>query len=127
VKAFADLYAALDETTKTNEKVEALVRYFSRAEAGDAAWAVYFLVGRKPRQVVPSARLWAWACEAAGIPDWLFGECYDAVGDVAETVALLLPAPEQSSDRPLRHWVEDRLLPLRGAEETEQKAALLQA
>jgi DNA ligase-1 len=127
VKAFADLYAALDETTKTNEKVEALVRYFAQAAAADAAWAVFFLVGRKPRQVVPSARLWAWACQAAGIPDWLFTECYDAVGDIAETVALLLPAPQQSSDLPLHHWVEDRLLPLRGMAEADQKSALLQA
>ena len=92
MKAFADLYTALDETTKTTEKVGALGDYFGRASPADAAWAVYFLIGRKPRQVVPTPKLRAWAAEEAGIPDWLFQESYDAVGDIAETIALLLPA-----------------------------------
>src|SRR5690606_35182360 len=81
MKAFAELYASLDETTKTNEKLEALVRYFSSAPPADAAWAVYFLSGRKPRQVVPTRRLCEWAAELAQVPEWLFNECYDAVGD----------------------------------------------
>jgi DNA ligase-1 len=127
MKAFADLYAALDETTKTSVKVAALTRYFTAAPAADAAWAVYFLVGRKPRQVVPSRKLCAWAAEAGGVPGWLFDECQHAVGDMAETIALILPAPDRFSDVPLAHWVEERLLPLRGAPEDEQKAALVQA
>jgi DNA ligase-1 len=127
VKAFADLYTALDETTKTTEKVRALVRYFERASPGDAAWAVYFLIGRKPRQVVPTASLRAWAAAEAGIPDWLFEESYHAVGDLAETIALLLPAPSATTDRPLADWVERRLLPLRDAAEADRRAAMLQA
>jgi DNA ligase-1 len=127
VKAFADLYAALDETNKTSERIAALVRYFAGAPPADAAWAVYFLVGRKPRQVVPSARLRAWAAEAGALPEWLFDECYHAVGDIAETIALVLPEPKRSSDRSLKHWVEERLLPLRNASEAEQKQMLLQA
>jgi DNA ligase-1 len=127
MKAFADLYSALDETTKTTRKVQALVDYFGRVSAADAAWAVYFLIGRKPRQVVPMPRLRAWAIEAAGIPDWLFQESYDAVGDIAETIALLLPAPRESTDLPLRHWVEDRLLPLRARPEDVQRQAILEA
>jgi DNA ligase-1 len=127
MKAFADLYAELDETNRTGEKVAALTRYFAAAPAADAAWAVYFLVGRKPRQVVPSRKLCTWAAEAGGIPEWLFEESYHAVGDVAETIALVLPAPGRSSDRPLRYWVEERLLPLRGAPEAEQKEAALRA
>jgi len=126
VKDFAELYVAIDETTRTNEKVEALARYFARASPSDAAWAVYFLIGRKPKQAVPSKKLRAWAAEAAGVPDWLFDESYDAVGDVAETVALLLPTPETSSDLPLNLWVE-RLLTLRESDETAQKAAMLGA
>ena len=113
MRAFADLYAALDETTKTSEKVAALVRYFKAAPAADAAWAVYFLIGRKPKQVVPTRKLVQWAIEVAGLPEWLFDESYDAVGDLAETIALVLPPAERSSDLPLRHWVEDVLLPLR--------------
>jgi DNA ligase-1 len=123
MKAFADLYASLDETTKTNEKVEALRHYFSTARPADAAWAVYFLIGRKPRQVVPTKLLKLWAMEEAGVPEWLFGECYDAVGDLAETIALLLPPPGRSSDRPLAEWVE-RILALRGAGEEEQGQAV---
>ncbi len=126
MKDFAELYLAIDETTRTNEKVEALARYFARASPSDAAWAVYFLIGRKPKQAVPSKKLRAWAAEAASVPDWLFDESYDAVGDVAETVALLLPTPETSSDLPLNLWVE-RLLTLRESDETAQKAAMLGA
>lgn len=126
MRAFADLYAALDETTKTSEKVDALVRYFRRASPADAAWAVYFLTGRKPRQVVPVKRQRAWAAEQAGIDEWLFQESYDAVGDLAETIALVLPEPARSSDEPLTVWVE-RLLALRDADETAQRAALLDA
>lgn len=127
MKAFADLYAALDETNKTSEKVAALVRYFAAADPADAAWAVYFLTGRKPKQVVPSRRMREWAVEAASVPQWLFEESYHAVGDIAETIALLLPDSGQSTDRPLREWVEQRLLPLRKADEAAQKAALLAA
>jgi len=127
VKAFANLYTELDETTKTTEKVAALVRYFAAAPSADAAWAVYFLTGRKPRQVVPTARLRTWVAAAAGIPDWLLAESYDAVGDTAETIALVLPPPQKSTSAPLTVWVEECLLPLRSAEEGEQKRLLLEA
>ena len=72
MKAFADLYAALDETTRTTDKVAAMARYFAAAPPADAAWAVYFLSGRKPRQAVPSKRLRLWARELAAVPEWLF-------------------------------------------------------
>ena len=124
MKAFTNLYTALDETTKTTEKVDALTRYFSTVPSADAAWAVYFLIGRKPKQVVPSGKMRTWAAALAGVPDWLFQESYDAVGDVAETIALLLPEPEHSSEVPLHVWVEDRLLPLRKAGEDAQREAL---
>ncbi len=127
MKAFTDLYTALDETTKTNEKVDALTRYFSTTPARDAAWALYFLSGRKPRQVVGTRKLHLWALEVTGIPEWLFSESYDAVGDIAETIALLLPASGASSDLPLHYWVEQRLLPLRDASEEQQHDAILSA
>lgn len=125
MKAFADLYTALDETTKTTAKVEALVAYFAQANPRDAAWAVSFLIGRKPRQAVPAKKMRAWAAAEAGIPDWLLGECYDAVGDAAETIALLLPPPDRSSNRPLADWVESVLLPLRNHDEETQRQILL--
>jgi DNA ligase-1 len=125
MRAFADLYAALDETTKTNEKVEALVEYLSQAQPADAAWAVYFLTGRKPKRLVGSRKLWSWAVAAAGIPEWLFAECYEAVGDIAETIALLLPFAEQPSLLPLSHWIEHELLPLREKEDWEQRRSIV--
>ena len=76
-----------------------LKRYFAAAAPRDAAWAVYFLAGGKPRQVVPSGVLWAIACRRAGIDDWLFDACYQAVGDFAETVAHVLPPP-RARERP---------------------------
>ena len=127
MKAFADLYAALDETTRTTDKVAAMARYFAAAPPADAAWAVYFLSGRKPRQAVPSKRLRLWARELAGLPEWLFDESYDHVGDVAETIALVLPPPAASSDRPLADWVENHLLPLRTLPEDRQRADVLAA
>ena len=111
MKTFSNLYTLLDETTKTSVKVRALRDYFAHAPAEDAAWAVYFLIGRRPRQVVPSGKLRAWAAEEAGVPGWLFQESYDAVGDLAETIALLLPPPKQLSDLPLSYWIEQRCFP----------------
>ena len=122
VKRFARLFAELDASTATLAKVDALKRYFAAAAPRDAAWAVYFLAGGKPRQVVPSGVLWAIACRRAGIDDWLFDACYQAVGDFAETVAHVLPPPAHESDLGLAEWVEERLLPLRGLAPDEQAA-----
>jgi DNA ligase-1 len=116
MKRFARLYAELDASTATTAKVEALRRYFAEAAPADAAWAVYFLAGGKPRQVVPTSALRALACERAGIADWLFEECYQAVGDLAETIAHVLPVAPRESDVGLATWIEERLLPLRGAD-----------
>lgn len=127
MKNFALLYQALDETTKTNEKVAAMRAYFEKVEAADAAWAVYFLTGRKPKQLVQMPKLVRFALTVAEIPEWLFAESYDAVGDMAETIALLLPEAKESTDIPLHVWIEQRLLPLRGASDEEQFERVSQA
>jgi DNA ligase-1 len=114
MKAFADLYAALDGTTSTKARLAALIDYLRVAPPEDAAWAVYFLAGGKPRQIVPVSLLRELARQAAGLPDWLFEESYQAVGDLAETIALLLPEPMDADHAGLAEWVEQRLLPLRG-------------
>jgi DNA ligase-1 len=124
MRRFAALFDALDASTATGDKVAALVQYFGGAPAQDAAWAVYFLAGGKPRQVVPTAVLRSTACAAAGIDDWLFDACYQAVGDLAETIAHVLPPPARRSDDGLAHWVEQRLLPLRGLAPEEQALRL---
>jgi DNA ligase-1 len=119
MRRFSRLFSELDATTSTNEKVEALTRYFDEAPPRDAAWAVYFLAGGKPRQVVKTAPLVGLACQLAQIDYWLFDECYQSVGDLAETIALVLPPCDEPSDVGLAEWVEDRLLPLRGLPDEE--------
>jgi len=127
VKLFTELYTALDETTKTNEKVAALARYFREAPPEDAAWAVNFLIGRRPKRLLESRKLAQWATEEAEIPDWLFSECYHAAGDFAEIIALLLPPAADSTPLPLHYWVEERLLPLRDADDATRRAWLVAA
>jgi len=124
MKAFAALYAALDASTATLDKVAALRGYFEAADPADAAWAVYFLAGGKPRQTVPTALLRATACRESGLSEWLFEESYQAVGDLAETIAHVLPPPERDGALGLAAWMEQRLLPLRGQEQQAQAAAL---
>ncbi len=128
MKRFAELYTALDATTKTNAKVAAMEAYFREAPASDAAWATYFLRGGKLRAPFPSRLMRQWAAESAGIPAWLFEECYESVGDLAETAALLAPdAGTESSEIALTEWIEQRLAPLRGMPETEQREMILRS
>ncbi len=114
MKAFAELYANLDATTSSNAKLAALQAYFLQAPPADAAWAVYFLSGGRPRQLVPTRLLRDMATEAAGIEPWLFEESYQSVGDLAETISLLLPESTYTSEDGLAVWLEEKLLPLRG-------------
>ena len=121
MRRFARLFGEIDETTRTSEKTAAMARYFREADAADAAWAVHFLSGGRPKRLIPARRLAAWAMEEADVPEWLFEESYHAVGDLAEAISLLLPAATAGSDRPLRHWIEERLLALAGIPEEAQQ------
>jgi DNA ligase-1 len=124
MKDFADLYQALDETNKTNEKISALVRYFQAAPPADAAWALYFLSGRRLKGLLSGPKLRAWAIDATGLPEWLFNESYDAVGDSGETIALLLPDSGAASNRALADWVKTVIVPLKKQDESAQRAAI---
>jgi DNA ligase-1 len=127
MRLFTELYVELDQTNKTNEKIEAMRFYFERAEPADAAWAFYFLSGRKPRQIVPSKFLREWSIELSGIPEWLYLESRDTVGDGAETSALLLPNNSSVDETPLHILVEQQLLPLRGSDPETQREAVTDA
>jgi DNA ligase-1 len=126
MKAFARLFADLEETTATNEKVAALVAYLRSAPPEDAAWAVHFLSGRRPKRLVGSRKLAAWASQEAGLPEWLFEESYQSVGDLAETITLILPDTGTSSELPLSEWVS-RLLGLRGKEDDVQREVMVRS
>lgn len=116
MKRFAALFDELDATTATHDKVAALCRYLAEVDDADAAWAVYFLAGGKPRQLIRTAQLRAQAIADSGLPEWLFEASYQAVGDLAETIALVLPVPQQAEGMQTRlsEWMQARLLPLRG-------------
>ena len=127
MRRFAQLYAEIDATTRTTEKVAAMVRYFSASDPADAAWAIYFLSGGRPKRLIPVRRLATWAMEESSIPDWLFEDSYEAVGDLAETIALLLPEGSGSTDFPLHRWVEERVLPLASLDEAAQREVIIGA
>jgi DNA ligase-1 len=122
MQRFTALYTALDETNRTNDKIAALVEYFAAAPAADAAWALYFLTGRRLGRVISSTILRAWVAEESGLPLWLVEESYDAVGDLAETLALLLPTTTNEVDLPLHELVQERIKPLAKLDTASQLA-----
>ena len=126
MKRFAALFAELDASTATSAKLAALQRYLAEVDDADAAWAVYFLSGGKPRQLIKTARLRALATEVAGLSDWLFEACYQTVGDLAETIALVLPDTGDTTgmEISLSRWMHERLLPLRGQDDDTVARAL---
>src|SRR5689334_11466025 len=96
MQLFSQLFTELDSTTRTLDKVEALERYFHAANPRDAAWALFFLTGNKIKRAINTRLLGQWVQETTGLPDWLLAECYDSVGDFAETMALLLPSDAET-------------------------------
>ncbi|MFO0913670.1 MAG: ATP-dependent DNA ligase [Pirellulales bacterium] len=127
MKRFCQLVRDLEETSRTSVKLTLMRDYFATETPADAAWAVYFLSGRRLKRLIPQQRWRAWAAERAAVPAWLFQECYDVVGDLAETVALLLPPPQSPGDRSLSRWIDEVLLPMRTADEAEQKQTIFRA
>jgi DNA ligase-1 len=129
MRLLAALFERLDRSTATGEKRSALVDYFRAAPPRDAVWALHLLAGGKLARIVSSAELHAWIASESGTPEWLVAECHAHVGDLAETVTLLLddPPPGQRQEAPLHHWVERVLLPLRGADPATRQATLAAA
>jgi DNA ligase 1 len=128
VRAFAELYDEIDTTTSTNLKVAAMSRYFRTAPPADAAWAAYILSGRRLKRFIGPSLLYRWLVEASGLPEWLVDEAYSSVGDMAETIALLMETDESAklaTDVPLAEWIDERLLPLREEDETQQREAIV--
>lgn len=104
---FANLVTALNSSTKTNDKLAALVNYFARATDKDKVWVIAIFSGRRPRRAINTTQLSTWCTELADVPHWLFAESYLTVGDLAETIALLLPdATAGRQDNTLSHYIE---------------------
>lgn len=123
MKNFTRLFHQLDRTTKTNTKVAAITEYFSTVNAADGAWAVHLLSGNKLPTIFPRKLIREWTAEYSGVPAWLLEECHHAVGDLAETLTLIVaPSETQKAELGLDEVIRDRLLPLRGIVEELQKA-----
>jgi DNA ligase-1 len=124
VKAFTDLYWRLDATNSTNEKVAALRDYFSAAPPGDAACGLGVLSGERQLRSVSTSQLREWAADVTGLPGWLVEECYAHVGDLAETLALVLPDPDPPSDAAepdLAEMMRTTIHDLRGVDDTRKR------
>lgn len=126
MRAFHQLFTELDRTTRTADKVAALEKYFRAAPPADAAWALWFLSGQRLKRAVKTIHLRQWAAEAAGLPIWMLEECYEHVGDLGETLALLLPDNPGATPLSLAQLAEQRLRPLVGASEARQRELLRQ-
>jgi len=125
MRRFGELYHAIDSTQSTNAKVAAMVKYFKETPPSDAAWAVFFLSGRRLLRLIPAAVLREALRQSTGHAEWLIEESYAVVGDLAETIALLLPSGEgETEDVSLETWVTERLMPLREMDPESQKAKL---
>ncbi|HEY7090956.1 MAG TPA: ATP-dependent DNA ligase [Tepidisphaeraceae bacterium] len=125
MKQLTELYLALDRTTRTNEKVEALRDYFRTAPPHDAAWAAYLLSGRRLGRAVSFTQLRNYAAEVSGHPEWLVEECYHLVGDLSETLSLLVPDTPDSDPPSLHVLIEQYLRPMTTLPRQQQRDAVV--
>lgn len=126
MQQFAALFTELDQTTRINEKIDALARYFREAPEQDKLWTIALLSHRRPKRTVTTTLLREWAAEAAGVPLWLFEESYHIVGDLAETIALVLPPPGASNPQPLAYWI-NYIRQLGEVDEAQRRELVLRA
>ncbi|HMC99527.1 MAG TPA: ATP-dependent DNA ligase [Ferruginibacter sp.] len=129
MKQFATLIDKLNTTTKTNEKLSALEDYFATANDKDKVWVIALFTGRRPKRTISSTLLRQWCAEFCKIPLWLLDECYHTVGDLSETIALLIDAyhqPDQpAADKQLHYYIE-RFQQLERSTEEDRKQFMLQ-
>lgn len=123
---FAVLFQSLDGTTSSTARTLALAAYLREAPEPDRLWTIALLTGRRPRRVITAGKLAEWAAEAAGIPDWLFAESYSVAGDLAETIAAILPPAETTTNRSLSDWIAT-LRALSAQDEPARRAGILAA
>jgi len=126
MKRFSELFSDLDQTNKTNEKVALLKKYFAGAPEEDKIWALALFSGRRPPRLIKTAQIQQWAIEAAGIPEWLFRESYNSVGDLGETISLILPSSSGTNHVSLSGWFES-FRQMMDANENEKKCFILEA
>src|SRR5882724_1437476 len=109
-RLFADLVITLGTSTKTNDKLDALSNYFSNADDKDKVWVIAIFSGRRPRRAVSRTLLQDWCIELTGLPRWIFEESYHTVGDLAETISLLLPEKNVSGQSFTLHYFLEQFI-----------------
>src|SRR5687767_3760255 len=127
MKQFSELVGILGVSTKTNDKLDALSDYFSTADDKDKVWVIAIFSGRRPKRIVNSTQLFTWCNEMLNLPGWLMAECYHVVGDLGETIALLLPERTNfHASYPLHHYLET-FLKIEKEEESVRKQFIIDA
>ncbi|WP_316822708.1 ATP-dependent DNA ligase [Pedobacter gandavensis] len=126
MKRFTALLLQLESSNKTNDKLAALVDYFHEADDQDKPYVIAMFTGKKTKRPVSTALLKEWAIEKSGIPTWLFTESYHNVGDLSETIALILPPPTALVDLKLNEWIK-ALTALNGKDERAKKEFITQS
>ncbi|MBK9732539.1 MAG: ATP-dependent DNA ligase [Chitinophagaceae bacterium] len=126
MQLFSQLFADLDQTNSTNDKIQLLTKYFDVVSDADKLWTIALFTGRRPKREINSAKLRQWAAEGSGLPDWLLEESYSQVGDFSETVSLIVPQKRILSDVPLSEWMNGFLL-LKKATEEQKKIFITEA
>jgi DNA ligase 1 len=121
MKTFASLIVKLGTSTKTNDKLKVLSDFFATAHDADKVWVIALFSGRRPKRIVSSGFLQKWCIEVANLPAWLFEECYHTVGDLAETIALLLPLPQQQAGDTHLYSIIEKLTAIEKQEEAVKK------
>jgi DNA ligase-1 len=124
MKQFAQLIETIDHSNKTNVKVDALADYFKAASDSDKVWTIAILSHRRPPRPVNSTLIRHWASEYAKIPLWLFEESYHIVGDLAETIALVLPDQKEENEQTLSEIIQD-IIDLKSYDEADKKQYML--
>ncbi|MCW1962132.1 ATP-dependent DNA ligase [Chryseobacterium viscerum] len=124
MRHFADLINALETTNKTNAKIDAIIDYLERAPDEDKVWFIALFTGKRPKRNVNTNYMKEWALEITKLPYWLFQESYSSVGDLGETLSLILPPPQEKIERSLSEWMND-IVSLKGKTDTEKKEFVL--
>lgn len=125
MKAFASLVHLLGNATGTLEKLHALSHYFSTADPKDRVWVIAIFSGRRPKRAISTTQLKQWCIESTALQEWLFEECYHTVGDLAETIGLLLPPPSSNTENLPLHYYIERLIQLQNEEDEQKKKFII--
>lgn len=126
MKTFAQLITSLETTNKTNAKIDAMVHYLQTAPENDKLWFLALFTGKRPKRPVNTNLLKLWALEITQLPEWLFLESYSSVGDLGETLSLILLPPENEIDKSLSQWMSE-LIDLKDKTEEEKRIYVIES